>query len=505
LGYSTFVRRLAILLLPLAAAAQDVREFAKRVTEFTLDNGLHFIVVERHEAPVISFHTYVNAGSVFDPSGKTGIAHMFEHMAFKGTEQIGTTDWAAEKKALQEVEDAYDRLEDERRKAGRADAAKISVYEAQLKLAIQRANVFVRPNALPATIELNGGVGLNATTGVDATEYFYSLPSNRIELWFLLESERFRQPVFREFYKERDVVLEEYRMRIESNPQGKLMQTFLATAFAAHPYRVSGAGWPSDIQNLRVRDAERFFRTYYTPSNITLAMAGDVDPAEAKRLAAKYFATIASGPPPPLLTTREPRQEGPKQAVVDLESEPVLYIGYKRPGQHDADDAVFDVLGGIAGGGRTGLLYKTLVRDQRVALAAGVDPTFPGGRFDALFVFFVGPSRGSTVEENEKQLDALLDGLKKTPPDEQTLKRVRTVVRAGLIRRLASNASLAGMLASAHAEWGDWRKVFTSLDDIDKVSAADVQRVARKYFVPEGRTTAFLRRPARQAAGARAR
>jgi predicted Zn-dependent peptidase len=495
------VRALVCLLLPVLAAGQDFSEFQKHVTEFTLENGLHFILLERHEAPVASFHTYVNAGSAFDPSGETGIAHMFEHMAFKGTEEIGTTNWAEEKKALAAVEEIYDRLDLERRKGRTADASKISLYETQLKIAIQKANVYVSPNELPRVIELNGGVGLNASTGVDATQYHYSLPSNRIELWFLLESARFRRPVFREFYKERDVVMEEYRMRIESNPQGKLMQAFLATAFAAHPYGVTGAGWPSDIQNLRVRDAERFFKTYYVPSNITIAIAGDVDPAQAKQLAQKYFAPIPAGDPTPPLITREPQQDGPKRAEVDAQSEPIVYAGYKRPDQYDKDDPVFDVIGQLVGGGRTGLLYKDLVRDKRIALGAGVQAMFPGGRFENLFVFFIGPSRGSSVEENEKALHEILEGMKTVPPDAQALQRVKTNLRAGLIRSLASNATLASLLAAAHANYGSWRKLFTGLDDIDKVTGRDVQRVARQYFVRERRTTGII--PSAQARGAR--
>jgi len=207
-----------VFLLPLLMPAQNLDEFEKKVTEFSLTNGLHFIVVERHEAPVVSFHTYVNAGSVDDPSGATGIAHMFEHMAFKGTESIGSKNWAEEKKAIDQVEAVYDRLDAERDKGAKADPRKVAALEAELKAADEKANSFVEPNLYPRIIEQNGGENMNAQTSWDSTEYYYSLPSNRIELWFLLESQRFIQPVFREFYKERDVVMEEYRMRVESDP-----------------------------------------------------------------------------------------------------------------------------------------------------------------------------------------------------------------------------------------------------------------------------------------------
>src|SRR5712691_94624 len=263
---------LFLILFPVLTAAQSLKDFEKKVTDFTLPNGVRFLIVERHEAPVVSFHTYVNVGSVDDPGGETGLAHMFEHMAFKGTDTIGTRNWPEEKKALDAIEQVYDRLDAERRKGLRADPKKVEAIEAELKEAIGKADSFVEPSEFDRIVEGNGGVGLNASTGEDSTNYFYSFPANRLELWFLLESERFLRPVFREFYKERDVVLEEYRMRVESEPQGKLMQTFLATAFAAHPYRRMSGGWPSDIVNLRRSEAEEFFRKYYVPANMTIAI-----------------------------------------------------------------------------------------------------------------------------------------------------------------------------------------------------------------------------------------
>src|SRR6266853_5967397 len=190
----------AALLTPLLASAQNLKEFEKQVSEFTLANGLHFIITERHEAPVVSFNTYVKAGAIDDPAGQTGLAHMFEHMAFKGTPTIGSKNWPEEKKALDEVEQTYARLEEERRKDLRADPKKIASLESLLKASIDKANLYVEPNAYPRIIEENGGVGLNAGTSLEATNYFYNFPANRVELWFLLESQRFLNPVFREFY-----------------------------------------------------------------------------------------------------------------------------------------------------------------------------------------------------------------------------------------------------------------------------------------------------------------
>ncbi|HEY1207523.1 MAG: pitrilysin family protein [Bryobacteraceae bacterium] len=475
--------------------AQNLAAFEKRVTEFTLPNGLDFIVLERHEAPVVSFHTYVNAGSVDDPCDKTGLAHMFEHMAFKGTETIGSTNYPEEKKALEAVERAYDQLDSERAKGAAADPERLRAREQRLQTVMDQAAGFVDVNAYPRTIEENGGAGLNAETGEDSTSFFYSLPSNRIELWFLLESQRFFAPVFREFYKERDVVREERRMRVESNPEGKLSEMLLATAFAAHPYRQPTAGWASDIEHLRVADARAFFEKYYAPANIVIAIAGDVDPAAARRLAEKHFSRLPARPLPAPQGTVEPKQEGEKRVAVETPSQPFLALAWKRPDQHDKDDPVFDVLGEILSSDRTGLLYEELVRDRKLALSATAISTFPGGKYPNLFLIWVAPSLGHTTEENEKAVYGILDRLKEKETDAQALARVKTKLRASLIRQLDNNLGMAEQLTFYRVNYGDWRKMFTGLDDIDKVTAADVRRVAGEYFVESGRTVAFTVAP----------
>src|ERR1700730_7233798 len=484
-----------LTLVPLLLAAQSLQDFEKRITEFTLPNGLHFIVFERHEAPVVSFHSYVNAGSVDDPGGQTGIAHMFEHMAFKGTETIGTKNYTLERQAMDEVEHIYDRYDAERNKGLKADAKKLEDLQQQLKAAMDKANSYVIPNAYPQLIEENGGVGMNAGTGEDATNYFYNFPRNRLELWFLLESQRFYDPVFREFYKERDVVREERRMRVESSPQGMLAEALLATAFAAHPYRNMPGGWASDIENFRLTEAVAFYKKYYVPSNITIGIAGDVDPKECRRLADKYFAILPPGPTPSGPRTVEPVQKGEKRVEVQSPAQPFMAIAYKRPDQLDKDDSVFDVLGEILAGERTGLLYKDLVRDKRIALGAFAQPSFPGGKYPNLFLFFLVPNQGHSVEENEKACYQIIERLKTDKVTDETLNRIKIKMPGDLMRRLDSNSGMADALTSYYANYGDWRKLFTSIDDINKVTADDVERVAKQYFTPGNRTVALTYQP----------
>ena len=490
------MRIIAVLALwPALVAGQSLKEFEKKVTEFTLPNGLHFIICERHEAPVVSFHTYVNAGSVDDPSGKTGLAHMFEHMAFKGTASIGSLNWPAEKQAMQAIEQAYDRYDAERAKGHLANPETLKKMQGDLQAAIEKADTYVDKNLYPNIIEENGGVGMNASTEEDATNYFYSLPSNRIELWFLLESSRFLAPVFREFYKERDVVREERRMRTESEPQGMLLEVMLATAFEAHPYKNPAVGWPSDIDHLRVRDAEEFFKEYYGPSNITIAIVGDVSPADARRMAERYFGPIEKRAAPHPVITVEPKQVGLKTAQVTTQSQPLELLAYKRPDEYDKDDPVYDVLSSILSSGRTGLLYQKMVRDQKIALEVGCASEFPGGKYPNLFLFYIAPNMGKTLDENEKALFAILDGLTKTKVDDATLGRVKTKTRASLIRRLDSNSGLADALAANYAQYGDWRKLFTDVDEIDKVTADDVERVSKALFNPQHLTKGWIVQP----------
>jgi predicted Zn-dependent peptidase len=480
--------------------AQNLADFQKRITEFTLANGMHFIVLERHEAPVVSFHTYVNAGSVDDPKGRTGLAHMFEHMAFKGTETIGSTNWAAEKKSIDDIERAYDQLDAERNKLARADPEKAQKLEASLREAIERADSYVVPNLYPRIIEENGGVGMNAGTSEDSTDYFYNFPANRVELWFYLESARFLHPVYREFYKERDVVREERRMRIESDPQGKLMEQMLATAIAAHPYRNMPGGWASDIENLRVKDAEKFFNTYYVPGNITMGIVGDVNPAQLKTLAEEYFGRLQKRPLPDPVMTTEPTQEGRKHVDVTSPAQPMEFVAFHRPSQYDKDDPVFDVISSLVSGGRTSIMYRDLVSEKRLALAAGAESQFPGGKYPSLFFFYLIPGPDHTAAENEKELDVVIANLQNQKVDEAALARVKTRTRAGLIRQLDDNAGLAQLLASYYANFGDWKKLFTSIDEIDRVTADDVQRVAKQYFTPENRTVALTIEPTAPAA-----
>ena len=490
------MKRMLSMALPFLLAgslvAQDLSSIEKRVTVRKLDNGLTLILMQRPEAPVFSYATVVNVGSAQEVPGITGLAHMFEHMAFKGSEHVGATDYEAEKGALQKVETAYAAYDLERRKAVGRDDARLAELEKAWKDAIEAANKFVVPEEFSRILDQAGSVGVNAFTNTDETVYFYSLPNNRLELWAYLESERFLHPVFREFYKERDVVTEERRLRTESSPGGRLREEFLSAAFTAHPYGSPVVGWPSDLKSFSATDAAAFFHKYYVPSNMVIAVVGDVKPAEALPLLEKYFGRLPKAPAPEPLRTVEPAQKAERQVILHEKSQPIYVEGYHRPAATDPDDAVYDVMAVLLSAGRTSHLYRSLVRDKKIAATASASSNSPGQKYPALFTFFAVTTPGHTPAEITAAIAEEIDKLKNQDVAAEELQSVKTRVKAGLLRQLDSNAGLALQLALTQTEFGDWRELFRQIDRIDKVSAADVRRVANQTFNVNNRTIAYI-------------
>ena len=482
-----------VVLFAAALSAQDLAAFEKKVTVKTLPNGLTAVVcVRKDTAPVFSFYTNVDVGSVQDPMGKTGLAHMFEHMAFKGTDTIGTKDYAAEKAALQKVEDIYAKYLYERDKRVDRDEAKIKQLEQQWQDAIKDAQQYVVPNEFSEIIERNGGEGVNASTSDDHTEYHYSFAENRLELWAYLESSRFVHPVFREFYKERDVVKEERRMRTDSSPIGRLVEQFLEASFSAHPYHRPTIGYMSDLNSFSATDAQAFFDRYYIPSNMVVAVVGDFDPNKAMSIIEKYFSRIPSHEKPDERTTAEPPQDSERRVVLQEHSQPVYLEGYHRPDYRDKDDAVYDALADLLSEGRTSRLYRSLVRDKKIASEAEGGTGFPGVKYPHIFYFFAAPMPGHTPDEVANAIHVEIDRLKKEDISDDELKMVKTRAKANLLRSLDSNEGLATELALYQTFYGDWRELFRSVDKINAVTKADIRRVAGQVFVPTNRTVGII-------------
>src|SRR5580698_639725 len=435
-----------VFLLSGLAAAQDIASFEKRITVKKLPNGLTLLICERPEAPVFSFYTVVDAGSAQDPMGKTGLAHMFEHMAFKGTDKIGTSDYAAEKPLLAKVEVSYAAYIRERDKTVGRDEAKLKQLEKEWKDDIAAADKYVKSNEFSKIVEQNGGEDVNASTSYDQTAYEFSLPGNRLELWAYLESERFLHPVLREFYKERNVVIEERRLRTDSSPVGRLVEQFVAEAFEAHPYHRPTVGWMADLNSFSATDAQAFFDKYYVPSNMVIAIAGDVKAAEAMPILEKYFGRIPSAPRPDETTTTEPPQNSERQVVLKEKTQPFFIEGYHRPDYHTKDDAVFDAITDLMSEGRTSRLYRALVRDKKIASFCAGFSGMPGVKYPHLFAFYAVPLPGHKPQEMGEAIHAEIERLKKEDISDDELKMIKTRTKANLIRSLAENSGLAQQL-----------------------------------------------------------
>jgi len=489
------VARVVVLLLmvmTLPLVAQDLASFENRVTVRTLPNGLTVIILRRPEAPVFSFFTMVDTGSSQDPLSKTGLAHMMEHMAFKGTPDIGTTNYAEEKVALAKVEQAYAAYEAERIKRMDRDPQKLAQLQKEWQDAIAAADKFVIKNQIGEIVESHGGVGMNAFTTYDETGYLYSMPSNMIELWAAIESDRFANPVMREFYKERNVVMEERRMRTDSDPTGRLVEQFLGTAFAANPYHRPTIGYPSDLQSFSATDAENFFHRYYVPSNMVIALVGDLDPNTVMPIVEKYFGQLPTNPKPTELTTVEPPQNSVREVKMNDMAQPIYVEGYHRPSYLDPDDAVYDAITDIMSNGRTSRMYRSLVRDQKIAAAAAGFSGFPGTKYAHLFAFYGVPLPGHTNAEMQKAIQEQIQKLKTEDVSDEELQMFKTRTKADLIRGLASNQGLAQQLAIYQTRYGDWRELFRYLEKVDKVQKADIRRVANKVFTDSNRTVGSI-------------
>ena len=475
-----------------AAHAQDLKSFEQKTTTKVLANGLTLIVCERPEAPVFSYSTFIDAGDVNDPSGESGLAHMFEHLAFKGTSQIGTTDYADENVTLAKVEAANDAYRAEYLKAVGRDPQKLAELKKAFKEAEAEAHKFVIPNQFTDIAERNGAEGLNAQTGLDETMFFWSMPENRLELWAWLESSRLADTVPREFYKERDVVIEERRMRTDSSPEGRLFEQFVATAYVAHNYGRSNIGWPSEVSQINATEAMEFHKKYYVGANIVVAVVGDVKASDALPVLEKYFSRIPAGPKPEEMTTVEPKQFAEKTVAIREATQPIYIEGYHRPDYRDPDDAVYDAISDIMSNGRVSRLYRSLVRDQQIAAEAeGVSP-YPGGKYPGLFVFFAVPLPGHTPVEMRDAIHKEIDKLKTADVSGEELAMYKTRTRADLLRGLADNQGLANNLAEYQTRYGDWRELFLQLDRVDKVTKADIRRVANHVFVDSNRTSAWI-------------
>jgi predicted Zn-dependent peptidase len=468
----------------------------KQVQTFTLPNGLQFILVERHEAPVFSFRTTVNSGSANDAVGTTGLAHMMEHMAFKGTSIVGTKNYAAEKPLLDAEDVAYGKLLAEKHKGMRADTSEIKRLEKSFQQTEEASRQQVESNGYVTLIERNGGQNVNAFTSNDITAYFYSLPSNRLELWSLLEGGRMAYPVFREFYKERDVVYEERRLRYESSPTGRLFWEFITSAFVAHPYGFGGIGYPSDLKSFTREEGEEFYRRNYVAKNMCVTVVGDVKLDELKSLAQKYWSDISDAPAPPPLDTVEPEQHAERRITLEDPAQPVVFIGWHIPAGGDPTYSAYEALSSLLAGGDYARLNKVLVKEKKIAVDVSCYTGFPGEKYPNLLLLVLVPAAGQDPAAVEQEAYKVIDEIQTKKPftqEEVDGHKVRT--RANVIHTADDNSALAGELSDHQMMYGDWREFFRQADRVQSLKVADVMAAMKASMVKSNRTVAMIVSP----------
>lgn len=466
----------------------------EKVFEHQFANGMKLLVVERHDTPVVSAYITIGVGSVHETSETRGVAHLLEHMLFKGTKTLGTTDYRKEKPLLEEIERVGSKL-DALRLQDDADPSQVAALEQQLATLQAEHKQYVVKDVFSRIYSENGGVGYNAFTSKDLTSYLISLPSNKLELWALIESDRMKNPVLREFYTERDVIREERRRSYDTNPPRRHYETLVANAFTVHPYRNPIIGWHSDIANLNPQKTREFLQKYYAPVNTVIALVGDVKAADAVALVERYFADIEAGTPVPVVTAVEPEQNGEKRITEIFDAEPRLAIAWHKPAMPHQDDYVFDLIDQILGSGRTSRLYRSLVEEQQLATSVSVYGA-PGSRYPNLFVIEAVPRHPHTTDELETAIYAELDKIKNELVGEAELNKVRNRLVTDQIRQLKSNSGLARLLTSYQSLADDWRYLATYTKEIEKLSAEEIKAVANKYLTSTNRTVVVLKREA---------
>lgn len=479
------------LLFFLSFSLSGHASFEDQVVSYTLKNGMKFLLVKREGAPVFAAYIRVKVGGADEKPGKTGIAHMLEHMAFKGTKNIGTKNYAQESKILDELEKVGIKLS-ELTRSGQDKSEEAKALRQKLKDLQKQAEPYIVKDEFSRAYTKNGANNFNATTSKDMTSYFVELPSNKLELWAYLDSERLRDPVFREFYQERDVVMEERRTRVDNSPFGKNIETLLSTAYEASPYKDPTIGYEKDVSALTATDLKEFYKTYYVPQNMVGAVVGDINIDATKKLLDQYFGSIPAGSTPPAIDKKEPEQKAEKRVTVKYEARPQLMMAYHKPTLPAREDYVFDLLGQIFCEGRSSRLNQALVERKKLAQSADCDTGTPGSRLDNLFFIYGAALGNHNSQELEKAVDEEIERLKNSPVTQEELDRAKKQILSDRLFKMQSNLGLAESLTYFETVAGDWRYLLRHEDVIQTITPKEIQDVAKKYLTKSNRTVSTL-------------
>ncbi len=507
---------MAVLLSPaLPAFAQNID-----AKEYWLDNGMQVLIVERHEAPTIMASIFARVGSANETTGITGISHLFEHMMFKGTETIGTKDIKRDREIMAKLDSlrvlirAEERIMREKLRRGEikdmldpeAKTARYREIDAVFDELVLEQRELIIKDQLDELYSKNGGFFLNAFTSDDMTGYFIRLPKNKIELFMWLESDRFNNPVFREFYSERDVVREERRRGGDSTPTGLIDEDFRAMFWKSSSYHWDVIGWPSDLGGITREQANRYYDTYYAPNNLTMILVGDLEPDKMIKLVKKYFEVIPRGTTePPDVITLEEDQHGEKRLIAQAETSPKAEIWYHTVAWKHSDSYPLEVMAGIMSG-KTGRLYKNLVEEKGIAKSsAGRGGRMFGGdglpiganqdskKYAGAFQITAEGISGVKAVQLEEAMDEVLENLKKNPVTEQELQKVKNQLRVQKIRFMDIMSGIGILFyLGQNAALGDWTEANNNPAMCDQVTAEDIKRVANEYFAEDQRNVLII-------------
>jgi len=486
----------AALLAGAALHADSTRlpDWASNVHEIRLKNGMTFLLYPRGETPIFSAYIRFKVGGIDEETGKTGLAHFLEHMAFKGTETIGTKDFAKEKPILEEIDKVGAELSAEYRKGAQTDPKKIEELRGRLKSLHDEESKFLEKEELSKKMLENGGADYNATTSKDMTSYFVSLPTDKLRFWADIEAKRIFKPVFREFYQEKDVVLEERRMRVDNDPDGRLYEAFMQQAFESSPYKWPTIGSQQDVLGLTVEDLRAFYKKFYHPSNAVGVLVGRFDIAEAKKILDETFGevTFDDPPPQPHAYPTEPPQTQERRVEIKASAQPRILIGYHKPTLPEEDDYAFDVLDQILGDGRSSRLYKSLVLERKLASHVETSTGVPASRLANLFMIEISPMETHAADDVIKAVDDEIEKIANQGVTDDEVQKAKNRLTVDFLWQLKGNEGLASQLSYFQVLAGDWKYLAAYLDHVNRFKAEDIQNVVKKYLSKNNRTVGIL-------------
>ncbi|MEA3224181.1 MAG: pitrilysin family protein [Thermodesulfobacteriota bacterium] len=482
------VKRIIIFLLILnffLIAGESLAFDKSPIKRVVLKNGMTFLLCPRENSTSVAYEVRVKVGSVDEQRGLTGISHMLEHMMFKGTQKIGTSDYTKEKVLLKKIDEITLRIQ-----SGPPDTR--DQLEARLQKLLEEIKRYQIPNEFDRLYTRVGGINLNANTGTDLTSYHVTLPKGRMEFWAAMERDRMTHPVFRQFYKERDVVLKERSQRVEASDEGKLFEEFLFHSFTASLYRFPVIGIREDVERLNRTDLKQFHNKHYTPANTVIAIVGGFTLEKAISIIKDYFDDIPAQEGVPAFAPKEPKRNLQIRINLRSDKEPILIMGFLKPTLPDVDDTCFDIIQEVLTGGRTSRLNKALITEKHIASSIDAYNGFPGSRYDNLFIITASPFPEHTNKELEEAIWEEIDKIKKEPLKPQEIKRAVKRIKKSILSGMETNEGAAGLISYFEAIAEDYTYIYKNLETMENIDARMIMECAKRYLGKQQAIIGFM-------------